>query len=145
MNNVNTEQSVGVVETRQVKIPLPADGLNLENGGILPELTVAYESYGSLNAARDNVVFICHALTGDAHAAGLHSPDDKNPGWWDDMIGPGKGIDTNRFHVICANILGGCKGTTGPSSINPVTGSPYGSTFPAITIGDIVHLSLIHI
>jgi homoserine O-acetyltransferase len=139
MNNVNIEQSVGVVETRHMKIPLPVDGLKLENGGILPELTVAYETYGSLNATRDNVVFICHALTGDAHAAGYHSHDDKSPGWWDDMIGPGKGIDTNRFHVVCANILGGCKGTTGPSSINPATGSPYGSDFPAITIGDIVH------
>lgn len=139
MNNAPSGKSVGLVETRHVKIPLPAGGLTLENGGVLPELTVAYEAYGELSPAKDNVVFICHALTGDAHAAGYHSPDDKSPGWWDDMIGPGKGIDTNRFHVICANILGGCKGTTGPASINPATGKPYGADFPAITIGDIVH------
>lgn len=140
MKITNFEQSVGLVETRLVKIPLPPGGLKLENGGLLPELTVAYESYGTLNAAGNNAVFICHALTGDAHAAGYHSPEDKSPGWWDDMIGPGKGLDTNRFHVICANILGGCKGTTGPSSINPTTGTPYGADFPAITIGDIVHV-----
>jgi homoserine O-acetyltransferase len=139
MTNPNSEQSIGQVETCLVKIPLPPGGFTLENGGILPELTIAYETYGALNAARNNAVFICHALTGDAHAAGYHSPEDKSPGWWDDMIGPNKGLDTNRFHVICANILGGCKGTTGPSSINPATGFPYGAEFPAITIGDIVH------
>jgi homoserine O-acetyltransferase len=139
MSTKNFEQSVGLVEPRLVTIPLPPDGLKLENGGSLAELMIAYESYGALNAAGDNTVFICHALTGDAHAAGYHSPTDKSPGWWDDMIGPGKGLDTNRFHVICANILGGCKGTTGPSSINPATGFPYGAEFPAITIGDIVH------
>jgi homoserine O-acetyltransferase len=140
MKITNSEQSVGLVETRLVKIPLPLGGLKLENGGLLPELTVAYESYGALNAAGNNAVFICHALTGDAHAAGYHSPEDKSPGWWDDMIGPGKGLDTNRFHVICANILGGCKGTTGPSSLNPATGTPYSADFPSITIGDIVHV-----
>lgn len=139
MSTINFEQSVGLVEPCHVTIPLPSGGLKLENGGSLPELMIAYESYGALNAAGDNAVFICHALTGDAHAAGYHSPTDKSPGWWDDMIGPGKGLDTNRFHVICANILGGCKGTTGPSSINPATGFPYGAEFPAITIGDIVH------
>jgi len=148
MKNSNPEQSIGLVETLSVRIPLPPGGLVLENGGVLPELTVAYESYGALNTARDNVIFICHALTGDAHAAGVHSPGDKNPGWWDDMIGPGKGLDTNRFHVICANILGGCKGTTGPSSLNPATGRVYGADFPSITIGDIVdahHLFLKHL
>lgn len=138
MKNVNREHSVGLVQTQTVQISLPQGGLKLENGGSLPELTIAYETYGELNAARDNAIFICHALTGDAHAAGYHSPDDKHPGWWEDMIGPGKGLDTNRFHIICANILGGCKGTTGPSSINPATGTSYGASFPAITIGDIV-------
>jgi homoserine O-acetyltransferase len=138
MNTLNPDTALGLVETRTVQVPLPPGGLTLENGGILPELVVAYEAYGNLSPARDNVVFICHALTGDAHAAGCHSPDDRTPGWWDDMIGPGKGLDTNHFHVICANILGGCKGTTGPASINPATGQPYGAAFPAITIGDIV-------
>lgn len=139
MNKLNLEQSVGQVETRMVRIELPPQGFELEGGGVLPELTIAFESYGTLAPSKDNVVFICHALTGDAHAAGYHSLDDKNPGWWDSMIGPGKGLDTNRFHVICANILGGCKGSTGPSSINPATGHPYGAAFPAISIGDIVH------
>ncbi len=148
MKTFNRDQSIGLIETRTVQIPLPPGGLTLENGGVLPELTVAYETYGELNSSRDNVVFICHALTGDAHAAGYHSPEDKTPGWWDDMIGPGKGLDTNRFHVICANILGGCKGTTGPASLNPATGQPYGAQFPSITIGDIVdtqHLFLKHL
>ncbi len=140
MKTVNLEQSVGLVETRTVSIPLPPGGLKLENGGVLPELTVAYESYGTLNAERDNAVFICHALTGDAHVAGYHTKEDTAPGWWNDMIGPGKGLDTNLYHVICANILGGCKGTTGPSSINPETRRAYGEDFPSITIGDIVHV-----
>ncbi|MEI6514735.1 MAG: homoserine O-acetyltransferase [bacterium] len=140
MKTANLEQSVGLVETRTVSIPLPPGGLKLENGGVLPELTVAYESYGTLNAERNNVVFICHALTGDAHVAGYHSMEDVAPGWWNDMIGPGKGLDTNLYHVICANILGGCKGTTGPSSMNPETCRPYGEDFPSITIGDIVHV-----
>lgn len=119
-------------------IPLPPDGFITEGGGKLLKLQIAYESYGGLSTNRDNVVFVCHALSGDAHVAGYHTLEDKHPGWWDDMVGPGKGIDTNRYHVICANILGGCKGTTGPSSIDPETGRPYGSSFPAITIRDIV-------
>ncbi|NLB56256.1 MAG: homoserine O-acetyltransferase, partial [Lentisphaerae bacterium] len=109
-------------------------------GGILNQLTVAYETYGKLSPDKDNVVYVCHPLTGDAHAAGKHDISDRKPGWWDDMIGPGKGIDTNYYHVICSNILGGCKGTTGPSSINPTTGKPYGSDFPDITITDIVNV-----
>ncbi|MFA5043795.1 MAG: homoserine O-acetyltransferase [Kiritimatiellia bacterium] len=135
-----TETSVGLVETKYVSIRLPPEGLVLESGASLPELQVAYESYGKLAPAGDNVVYICHALTGDAHVAGYHSPQDKKSGWWDAMVGPGKGIDTNRFHVICANILGGCMGTTGPSSLNPRTGRPYGSSFPAITAGDMVQV-----
>ncbi len=134
------QQSAGLVETRIARIALPPEGLKLEGGGVLPELEVAYETYGTLAPARDNVVFICHALSGDAHVAGIHTPEDKHPGWWDDMVGPGKGIDTTRFFVVCANVLGGCKGTTGPSSLDPRTGRPYGSQFPAITVGDIVRV-----
>lgn len=130
--------SVGIVETRTVKLDLPEGGLRLKRGGLLKEIEVAYESYGELSEKKDNVVYICHALTGDAHVAGFHSADSRTPGWWEEMVGPGKGIDTNYYHVVCANILGGCKGTTGPSSINPDTGKPYGSTFPGITITDMV-------
>ena len=138
MEKANLENSVGLVTTKLAHIALPPGGLQLESGTVLPELTIAYEAYGTLNAAKDNVIFICHALTGDAHVAGYHSDDPKSQGWWEAMIGPGKGIDTNHFHVICANILGGCKGTTGPASINPATGTPFGATFPNITLGDIV-------
>lgn len=141
MNGPNTiENSVGLVKTQYVTIPLPLEGLVLENGESLPELQVAYETYGARAPAGDNVVYICHALTGDAHVAGYHDAADKKRGWWDAMVGPGKGIDTNRFHVICANILGGCMGTTGPCSRNPRTGRPYGSSFPSVTTGDIVQV-----
>lgn len=138
VNKAYSQDNVGIVETRLVQLPIPKGGLALENGGVLPELTVAYETYGKLNAAKNNAVYICHALSGDAHVAGFHGEQDEKPGWWDEMIGPGKGIDTNRFFVICSNILGGCKGTTGPSSRNPATGTAYGSRFPRITVGDIV-------
>ncbi|MFZ4396560.1 MAG: homoserine O-acetyltransferase MetX [Kiritimatiellia bacterium] len=119
---------------------LPPEGFLLERGGVLPELDVAYETYGCLDTGHTNAVLLCHALSGDAHAAGHHTPTDAKAGWWDEMIGPGKGLDTNRFFVICTNILGGCNGTTGPSSLNPRTGKPYGSAFPAITIGDMVRV-----
>jgi len=118
----------------------PPDGLRLDSGDSLPELTVAYETYGSLSPDRDNAVYVCHALTGDAHVAGRHSADDRKPGWWDEMVGPGKGIDTDYYFVVCANILGGCSGTTGPSSVNPSTGKRYGSAFPDITVADIVRV-----
>jgi homoserine O-acetyltransferase len=108
----------------------------LELGGQLPSVTVAYETYGRLNAAKDNAVLICHAISGDSHVAS-HDLDD-DPGWWDIMVGPGKPVDTDRFFVICPNLLGGCRGTTGPGSINPVTQIPYGRDFPTITIGDMV-------
>lgn len=114
-------------------------GFMLENGRTLPALTIRYETYGALNAAADNAVWVCSPLTADAHAAGWYTPEDKKPGWWDELIGPGKAIDTDRFFVVCSNILGGCKGTTGPATVNPRTGKPYGSTFPTITIGDMVH------
>ncbi|MCB9850641.1 MAG: homoserine O-acetyltransferase, partial [Phycisphaerales bacterium] len=104
----------------------------------LGPITVTYETYGKLSDARDNAVFICHALTGDAHAAGFHDASTKRPGWWEIMIGPGKPIDTDRYFVICANVLGGCRGTTGPSSVNPETGETWGLDFPVVTIGDMV-------
>ena len=141
MNNEHSNNgSVGNVETQHLRLNLPPDGLKLENGGKLPEIQVAYETYGRLSKDGNNAVYICHALTGDAHVAGYNSKEDVKPGWWDAMIGPGKGIDTNLFYVICANTLGGCMGTTGPSSINPRTDKPYGSSFPSITIGDIVNV-----
>ena len=117
---------------------LPPEGFKLEKGGVLPEITVAYETCGELNADKSNAIFICHALTGDAHAVGTYNEDKEHDGWWEGMIGPDKGIDTNKHQIICANILGGCKGTTGPSSINPETGEAYGSSFPKITVGDII-------
>lgn len=110
----------------------------MQNGGILKEVNVAYETCGVLSERRDNAIFICHALTGDAHVAGRHAGDVKLTGWWSSMVCPGGGIDTDKFYVVCANILGGCSGTTGPSSINPDTGEPYGSAFPAVTVADIV-------
>jgi homoserine O-acetyltransferase len=98
---------------------------------------VAYEAYGELNAAKSNAILILHAFSGDAHAAGA-GPETGPPGWWDNMIGPGKAFDTDKYFVICSNVLGGCRGTTGPASINPATGCPYGMTFPVITVGDMV-------
>jgi homoserine O-acetyltransferase len=112
------------------------DPLKLELGGVLQEITVTYETYGRLNAAKDNAILICHALSGDSHVARHHSEDD--PGWWDIAIGPGKAIDTDRYFVICPNVLGGCRGTTGPNDRNPATGRRYGSDFPTITAADMV-------
>jgi len=110
----------------------------LESGALLGPVTLAYETYGQLNAARSNAVLICHALSGGAHAAGYLTPDDDQPGWWDDCIGPGKAFDTNRYCVICSNVLGSCYGSSGPSSVDPATGQPYGLHFPVVTIGDMV-------
>lgn len=115
------------------------DALSLDCGAVLSPVDVAYETYGELNADRSNAILICHAFSGDAHAAGI-SDEDGKPGWWDNMIGPGKAFDTNKYFVICSNILGGCKGTTGPASINPATGCPYALSFPAVTVGDMVRL-----
>jgi len=114
------------------------DRLELELGGELRGITVAFETYGSLNETKDNAVLICHALSGDSHVA-RHDPDDE-PGWWDIAVGPGKAIDTERYFVICPNALGGCRGTTGPNSIDPDTGKRYGADFPTITAGDIVEV-----
>ncbi|MBN1589491.1 MAG: homoserine O-acetyltransferase [Pirellulales bacterium] len=114
---------------------------DLERGGRLPSVTIAYETYGRLSPQRDNAVLICHALSGDSHVA-RHDEDD-DPGWWDIMVGPGKPIDTDRFFVVCPNILGGCRGTTGPNCTNPATGRPFGAEFPAITVGDLVRAQLL--
>jgi homoserine O-acetyltransferase len=117
-----------------IRLPKP---LPLDSGLTLEPVDIAYQTYGTLNAARSNVVLVCHALTGDQHVANTH-PITGKPGWWHLMVGPGKPIDTNRFYVICANVIGGCMGTTGPISINPKTGKPYGLSFPVITVGDMV-------
>jgi len=129
---------VGLVQTKVIRVVEAEQPLELECGKTLAPIDVAYETYGELNEAGDNAVLICHALSGDAHVSGLNHPDDKKPGWWDPMVGPGKGIDTNKYFVICSNFLGGCRGTTGPSSINPATQKPYGLDFPIITIADMV-------
>ncbi|BBM88759.1 homoserine O-acetyltransferase [Spirochaetota bacterium] len=118
----------------------PEAGFNLKYGGLLEEVTIRYERYGKLNRNRTNAILIIHALTGDHHAAGKYKPDDAYPGWWDNMIGPGKAFDTNRYQIICSNNLGGCGGTTGPNSLNPKTKRPYGLDFPAISISDMVAL-----
>jgi homoserine O-acetyltransferase len=130
--------SVGIVETKTVRVVEADNPRKLRCGKSLAPIDVAYETYGQLNEASDNAILICHALSGDAHVAGYNSTDDKKPGWWDIMVGPGKAIDTNKYFVICSNILGSCSGTTGPSEINPATGRPYGIDFPIITIGDMV-------
>ncbi len=130
--------SVGIVKTKTYKFAHPPDKFTLENSQELGPITIAYETYGELNENRDNVILIEHALTANAHAAGRHFRDDKYPGWWDVMIGPGKAFDTGKYFVICANILGSCYGTTGPSSVNPETGKPYGLSFPLVTIRDMV-------
>ncbi len=132
--------SVGIVETKHWRFAEPPDQMVLRSGATLGPIDVAYETYGTLSPERDNAVLICHALSGDAHVAGRYSPDDPKPGWWDVMVGPGKGIDTDRYFVICSNCIAGCKGSTGPASTNPETGRPYGLQFPMVTIGDMVRV-----
>lgn len=129
------ENSVGIVETKYHTIE---ESIKLESGVEFSPITVAYETYGTLNEKKDNAILVIHALTGDAHAAGYHCETDKKPGWWDTLIGKGKAFDTDKYFVICTNILGGCSGTTGPSSINPKTQKPYGIEFPVFTIEDTV-------
>lgn len=131
--------SVGIVKPKRFTFAEPPEELVLESGQRLGPITLEYETYGELNEERSNAVLIFHALSGDAHAAGYHSESDEKPGWWDKAIGPGKMFDTNRYFVICSNVIGGCKGSTGPSSINPRTGRPYGLTFPMVTIKDMVN------
>jgi homoserine O-acetyltransferase len=124
-----------IAETRLARFDL----ISLDGGATLAPVDVAYQIYGELNAAKTNAILALHAFSGDAHAAGI-SPETGKPGWWDNMIGPGKAFDTNRYCVICSNVLGGCRGTTGPSSVDPATGKPYAMSFPIITIGDMVRV-----
>lgn len=132
---------VGLVETNRAVVFSDDRPLRLQSGAELTEVEVAYETYGELNRDKSNAVFICHALSGDAHAAGLHEGDDPDrPGWWDNIIGPGRPLDTDRFFVICANVLGGCKGTTGPSSSDPAAGKPWGLRFPLVQVRDLVEV-----
>jgi homoserine O-acetyltransferase/O-succinyltransferase len=130
--------SAGTVETKFYTFAGPGHELMLESGDMLGPVTLSYETYGKLNREKSNAVLVCHALSGDAHAAGVHEGQD-DPGWWDEMIGPGKAFDTDKYFVICSNVIAGCKGSTGPSSINPATGKPYAMDFPFITISDMVN------
>ncbi|HFC97769.1 MAG TPA: homoserine O-acetyltransferase [Thermosulfurimonas dismutans] len=131
-------RSVGIVQKKYFTFAYPPNLFPLECGAKLGPITLAYETYGQLNADRSNAILILHALSGDSHVAGYYSENDPKPGWWDFMVGPGKAIDTEKYFVICSNILGGCAGSTGPSSINPNTGRPYALEFPFVTIGDMV-------
>ncbi len=134
----NGKQSGLVVQTQRVRVIDTDAPLELTSGKTLAPVDVAYETYGTLNENKSNAILIIHALSGDAHVAGRHSEQDKKPGWWDEMVGPGKPIDTDKYFVICSNCLGGCSGTTGPSDLNPKTQRPYGLDFPIITIADMV-------
>ncbi len=140
-----TSEGLGLQATQRVVLFTQDDPLVLESGATLGPVEVAYETYGTLNADRSNAVYVCHALTGGAHAAGHHG-DPARRGWWDTMIGPGKPVDTDRFFVISSNLLGGCQGTTGPGSDDPLTGRPYGLGFPLYTVRDLVqvHRALVH-
>lgn len=130
---MSENNSVGVVAPQTAHFSVP---LKLKSGEVLPQYDLVYETYGTLNADKSNAVLICHALSGNHHVAGKHSADDKYPGWWDNLIGPGKPLDTNKFYVIGLNNLGGCHGSSGPSSINPATGKQWGSSFPIVTVED---------
>ena len=115
------------------------EGLKLQCGQLLAPITLRYETYGTLSPNADNAILIEHALSGDAHVAGYYSESDEKPGWWDTMVGPGKTFDTNKYFIVCSNVIGGCSGSTGPGSINPATGTRYGMDFPFVTIADMVH------
>ena len=125
--------SVGIVSAQRATFDTP---LHFNSGGVLPRYDLVYETYGTLNAERSNAILVCHALSGHHHVAGYYANDEKNIGWWDNMIGPGKPVDTDKFFVIGLNNLGGCHGSTGPSSINPAADQPYGSSFPMVTVED---------
>ncbi|MCI0706676.1 MAG: homoserine O-acetyltransferase [Ignavibacteriae bacterium] len=128
------------VQTKAIRLYDKTSPLKLESGATLTHVSVAYETFGTLNDEGTNAILICHALTANAHAAGYNSPEDKSPGWWDGLIGPGRAFDTDKYFVVCPNILGSCYGTTGPASINPQTGRPYRMSFPTITVRDIVRV-----
>ncbi len=130
----DTKKSVGVVKTKHFRFR----ELQLDCGKKLRDVQIAYETYGRLNREKSNAILICHALSGDAHAAGKHRKNSRRKGWYDVAVGPGKTFDTRKNFIICANVIGGCKGSTGPSSTNPKTGKPYGLTFPQITVSDII-------
>ena len=130
---MNPPASVGIVTPQTIAFEQP---FALQNGDTLPRFDLITETYGTLNADKSNAILICHALSGTHHVAGRHHPDDKHPGWWDNMVGPNKPVDTNRFFVVGLNNLGGCAGSSGPLSTNPATGKPYGSDFPMVTVKD---------
>jgi homoserine O-acetyltransferase/O-succinyltransferase len=138
--NIEETGSVGIVKTQKLTLTLPPKGLHMECDRYLQPIEIAYETYGTLSPEKDNAILIIHALTGDAHVAGRNVAEDRKPGWWDFMVGPGKAFDTDRYFIICMNVLGGCKGSTGPASVNPATGKPYSMTFPMLTIGDMVQV-----
>jgi len=133
---MTSKGSIGVVQRQEFTFAESPNEMELVSGAKLGPITIAYETYGTLNGEKSNAILITHALSGDAHVAGRHSDDDRKPGWWDDMVGPGKAFDTDTYFIIGTNVLGGCQGTTGPSSIDPKTGKPYGTNFPIITIAD---------
>nr|WP_297501475.1 homoserine O-acetyltransferase [Ferrovum sp.] len=128
-----TASSVGIVSAREAHFEVP---LRLSSGAILPRYQLVYETYGTLNERKDNAILVCHALSGSHHVAGQYAGDPRSVGWWENMVGPGKPVDTDRFFVIGVNNLGGCHGSTGPASVNPATGQPYGSDFPFLTVED---------
>lgn len=132
---IDIDNSVGIVETKFFEVK---DSIILESGEEFGNFTIAYETYGTLNEEKTNAIVVFHALSGNAHAAGYHSEEDTKAGWWEEMIGPNKAFDTNKYFIISSNFLGGCSGTTGPTSINPATAKPYGIDFPVITIDDMV-------
>jgi homoserine O-acetyltransferase/O-succinyltransferase len=132
------DAGIGIVETKYFSFGEPPDELALESGQKLGPITIAYETYGELNSSCSNAILVLHAFSGDAHAAGYHKGAKKS-GWWDMMIGPGKALDTDKYFVICSNVIGGCQGSTGPGSINPESGRPYALDFPIITIADMVN------
>jgi homoserine O-acetyltransferase len=132
------EISVGIVEKKLLTFAEPPDEMVLESGARIGPLTLAYETCGNLNEDKSNVILILHALSGDSHVAGYYTPEDEKPGWWDNMVGPGKGIDTDKYFIVCSNIIGSCMGSSGPCTINPKTVLPYGLDFPVVTIGDMV-------
>jgi homoserine O-acetyltransferase len=135
---MDKKNSIGIVETQYLTFGEEGSGgLLLESGRRLSPVTLAYETYGRLNGEKSNAVLVLHALSADAHAAGFHE-DENEAGWWETMIGPGKAFDTEKYFVVCSNVIGGCKGSTGPSSIDPETGRPYALDFPVVTIADMV-------